>query len=43
MYDKLKHDKDVLLTENKLLSARISQLSQKIAKGTKVEKDNTQT
>ncbi|CAD8065902.1 unnamed protein product [Paramecium primaurelia] len=43
MYDKIKHDKDVLLTENKLLSARISQLAQKIAKGTKVEKDNSQT
>ncbi|CAD8159487.1 unnamed protein product [Paramecium pentaurelia] len=43
IYDKIKHDKDVLLTENKLLSARISQLSQKIAKGTKIEKEDNQT
>ncbi|CAD8078270.1 unnamed protein product [Paramecium sonneborni] len=43
MQNKINHDKDVLLTENKLLSTRISQLSQKITKGTKVEKEDLKT
>ncbi|CAD8056168.1 unnamed protein product [Paramecium primaurelia] len=42
LYNKIKHEKEILLTENRLLMTKLNNLSQKSIKGDKIEQEKPQ-